>query len=262
MTYGIALLSFIPIRKEMAETSEMVSQLLFGEFYLVIAEEDRWIRIRTCFDQYAGWISRNQHIALSGSEYRDLAEQYRYLVSTQFATASISGSDAIFMLGAGSELPGWDSQTGFMVLGGKRLKISGFKVENAGNGMEPLLNTAKRLLHTPYLWGGRSSFGCDCSGFVQTVFKLHHTALPRDAARQAELGMVVPSLREAAAGDLVFFNNGGLVVRHVGMLLSPEEIIHCSGRVRIDSIDQKGIVNRDDKIYSHTGYVIKRVLRG
>ena len=261
MTYGIAVLSVIPIRKEMSEASEMVSQLLFGESYLVLAEKDRWIRIRTCFDKYAGWISRNQHLALSEPEYRDLAQASRTIVPTRFAKAAIAGSDVVLMLGAGSELPGYDSTTGCMSIGETKLKISDLATEHMENVTDGLLKTAKNLLLTPYLWGGRSSFGCDCSGFVQTVFKIHHMALPRDASMQAGLGEIVPSLGEAMAGDLVFFTNGSRHVKHVGLLLSPEAIIHCSGCVRTDNIDFEGIFSQDVKAYTHTCYKIKRLLR-
>lgn len=258
MNYGIAVLAYIPLRREISGTSEMVSQLLFGESYLVLDETDKWIRIETCFDQYRGWISKDQHVALSASDYRQIAEQSRQIVSSRFATACIPGSNKSFMVPAGSELPNYDRKTNLVQLGDRSLLISGHEGETPGVGPEDVLNTALRLLYTPYLWGGRSSFGCDCSGFVQTVFKIHNRTLPRDARQQAGLGIQIPSLQEAKTGDLVFFTNGGPQVSHVGLLISPEEIIHCSGSVRIDKIDQKGIFNRDKATYSHTCYSVRR----
>lgn len=260
MIYGIASLSVFPIRKGTSETSEMVSQLLFGERYRVLAEKDQWVRIVTDFDHYEGWISRNQHVEITGSEYRRISALSPFILPIPYAEAIPAGSDDVsFMIAAGSELPDWDRENRLVRFGDRSYHISGFDGTIPPNTAVHIIRTARQFLHTPYLWGGRSFFGCDCSGFVQTVCKIHGISLPRDAREQADLGEAVPSLEESAPCDLVFFTNGGKQVRHVGLLISKQEIIHCSGSVRTDRIDHTGIYNEEMKAYSHSCYTIRRL---
>ncbi|MFI5159591.1 MAG: C40 family peptidase, partial [Sphingobacteriales bacterium] len=101
-------------------------------------------------------------------------------------------------------------------------------------------------------------FGIDCSGFVQAVFKLHGTKLKRDASQQAEQGSLIESLEEARLGDLAFFKNADGRVVHVGIMLNNKQIIHASGKVKIDSIDEDGIYSEELKRHTHTLHSIKR----
>jgi cell wall-associated NlpC family hydrolase len=121
------------------------------------------------------------------------------------------------------------------------------------------MDCALEFLNVPYLWGGKSVFGIDCSGFVQLVFRLYDLNLPRDAYQQAEIGELIDS-KEARQGDLAYFTNEKGKIIHVGIVLDNETIIHASGRVRIDQLTKSGIYNSDYCKETHKLHFIKRVL--
>lgn len=102
--------------------------------------------------------------------------------------------------------------------------------------------------------------GMDCSGLVQTVYKVHGIGIPRDSFNQAEAGKTINLLSEAVPGDLLFFDNSAGKINHVGIFYKPGEIIHCSGKVRIDMIDHQGIYRNDERRYTHKLRTIKRFI--
>ena len=122
-----------------------------------------------------------------------------------------------------------------------------------------IIENAYMYINSPYLWGGRSPFGIDCSGFTQVVYKLCGIRLKRDASQQAEQGTTIKSLEESTPGDLAFFANGTEKITHVGILLPQHKIIHASGKVRVDKIDPQGIFNEDKNTYTHNLRLIKRI---
>jgi cell wall-associated NlpC family hydrolase len=126
-------------------------------------------------------------------------------------------------------------------------------------GFQSIDKTAEFFLNSPYLWGGRSLFGCDCSGFIQVLFKIHGLGLERDTIQQVEQGDPVTSVSDAETGDLAFFSNQDGRVYHVGMIIAPGRIIHSSGHVHIDRMDEKGIFNLQKQQYSHLLHSIKRI---
>jgi cell wall-associated NlpC family hydrolase len=114
------------------------------------------------------------------------------------------------------------------------------------------------FLNTPYLWGGKSVFGADCSGFTQTVFRFVDIPLLRDAWQQATMGEEVNSLKTVRRGDLAFFDNADGKITHVGIILNNKKIIHASGKVRVDKLMEEGIINGDTKQLTHRLKLIRR----
>ena len=259
MQYGICLLSLVPARKEPSGASEMVSQLFFGETYSVIENGDNWLKIKAAFDNYECWISAKQHSRINESTFLQIQKTNPHYCNeiTQSLRNKLSASD--LMLTIGAHLPFY--KEGNLSFESHVFNFSGLtrsvtKKESA----EEIIRCAKLYLNAPYLWGGKSPFGIDCSGFVQTVFKLNGYKLPRDAYQQVELGEPLSFVEEASAGDLAFFDNEEGHIVHVGLLLNNEQIIHASGSVRIDKFDHYGIFNSDTKKYSHLLRVIKRIV--
>ncbi len=245
---GICNLSNISLRHDPESKSEIVSQLLFGETFSIIEEVEGWSKIIIDDDKYTGWISSKQfEILESEIKQRETAIVFPFVTAT-----SIKGN---IMIPAGSTLPN---------LTGNQFEINGITYhllqENLKYAIDSLSKIAVQYINTPYFWGGRSPFGIDCSGFVQTVYKQCGVQLKRDAWQQAEQGSLVSFLEEAVCGDLAFFDNDEGKIIHVGMMLDNNKIIHSSGKVRIDSIDNFGIMNMDEKQYSHKLRIIKRMV--
>jgi cell wall-associated NlpC family hydrolase len=242
------------MRKEAAHRSEMVSQLLFGEGATIIEEEGDFTRVRGVYDNYEGWCQRSQLRGMdnsvppettlfSGAFHNEVLLEGR-MMSVPFGCPLYSMEQNTELFGAG-------------VVDHKNIRQNAI---NSSQGFTPerLRDISMRFFNTSYLWGGKSVFGIDCSGFSQQVFKLMGISLLRDAYQQAEGGAVVPDLTSARIGDLVFFNNEAGKITHVGILLSPNEIIHASGRVRIDNISEDGIYNKEGR-RTHNLHSIQRV---
>ncbi len=238
MNYGICDLSVIPIRKEGSHTSEMVSQLLYNEMYEVLDEKPGWKLIRTMSDQYEGWIQGIQHHEIDEQEVLALKAKESYIVDQPTITykgKSLSIGTIVHEPVAGS-----------MTIPGRFVPAM-------------MIEFAQKLMDAPYLWGGRSIFGIDCSGFVQLCARAAGKLLPRDASEQIKEGELVYFLPEIQPGDLAFFGNEDGKIVHVGMMLDNERIIHCSGQVRIDYLDQTGIFNKERNEHTHRLQVIKRL---
>lgn len=259
MQYGICTLSVVPLRKEPSGSSEMVTQLLFGELYTVIEITEDWLKIKTQYDQYECWLSAKQHSRIQESTFKHLEKQVPVYTTELVQLIHNLTDHSHFPLSIGATLPAFKQH---------HCEFESFRFEFEGmtqaahqkKNASELLATAYLFLNAPYLWGGKSPFGIDCSGFTQLVFKLGGYKLPRDAYQQVELGQPLSFVEEAEAGDLAFFDNEEGKIVHVGILLDNERIIHASGFVRIDKFDHYGIFNTTTKKYSHTLRVIKRVI--
>ncbi len=235
---GICLLSCIAIRKEPNSASEMTSQLLFGEVFLVVGQEEGWTRIMCDYDGYEGWISAAQ---LSYLKPDSFWAKFDYRVQTEFLLPTDSGGQTI------------------QTMMGSNVRRNGHQPTMQPKP-ENLLATAKCYLNSPYQWGGRSLFGIDCSGFMQVVFKICGVKLLRDAYQQASQGSEVASLDDAMIGDLSFFENDKNRITHVGMMLGPGQIIHASGKVKIETIDSEGIYSREQMRHTHKLHSIRRII--
>jgi hypothetical protein len=239
MSYGICALSVIPIRKEGSHTSEMVSQLLYNETYEVLDEKPGWKLIRTLSDQYEGWIQGIQHHGIDLQTFQDIQTKNKYIVDRP--TLAYKGR----FLSIGTVLN--EPVEGTMMMSGRFSPAM-------------MIEFAQKYLGAPYLWGGRSIFGIDCSGFVQLCARAAGKLLPRDASEQVKLGDFVYFLPEIQPGDLAFFGNEDGKIVHVGMMLDNERILHASGQVRIDYLDQTGIFNKERNEHTHRLQVIKRII--
>jgi gamma-D-glutamyl-L-lysine dipeptidyl-peptidase len=259
MQYGICLLSVVPCRKEPSSTSEMVTQLLFGEHYTVLEMTESWVRIKIAYDNYECWINGKQHHRVSESTFNQLQKQKPFYSSELIQVISNTTTNTDFPVCIGSVLPFYNKQE--VSFEGQFFRFEGNVTEaSQQRPAKQVISTAFLFINAPYLWGGKNPLGIDCSGFTQLVYKLNGYQLPRDAYQQVELGSPLNFVEEAEAGDLAFFDNEEGKIVHVGILLDHERIIHASGSVRIDRFDHYGIFNSDTKKYSHTLRVIKKIL--
>lgn len=238
MRYGICKLSLIPMRKEMSHESELVSELLFNDIYEVIEDNGEWIKIKTLYDSYEGWIRMLQHSEISESELNIYIAKEKFIVNEPICLYNNS------ILTFGSKI--FENHENAIML----RKVFDSKI---------MVECAIKLLDTPYRWGGKSVMGIDCSAFVQLCAKVAGYKLPRDASQQVHFGNTVHSLSEAKPGDIAFFTNKKGKIIHVGILLSNDKIIHASGKVRIDSINEKGIFNKELNTYTHHLSIIKNL---
>lgn len=255
---GIARLSIIPVRAEASDKSELVTQLLFGDHYTItgISENKKWIRIQIYFDQYEGWIDAIQHHQIS-EDYFNQINNSDYKICTETASTILFNKHQTNIV-MGSILP---IATNEIFKVEEQLAFNGeAKSLSSKRDFEFLKQTAKKYLNAPYLWGGRSPFGIDCSGFTQIVFRICGYLLPRDASQQVKKGEKV-SIEDRKEGDLVFFNNDDGKIVHVGILLEKDEIIHASGKVRIDTLNDKGILNNESQRITHKLHSIRRLIK-
>ena len=245
------------MRQAPSHRSEMVSQLLFGETYEILTTKDNWLQIKCTLDAYEGWIDHSQHTPIGDKDFKTVTIENIGVAIDLFYSAT--STDKSVTLVTGSSLPFFDGIN--FKLGKEKFIYNGQAVmSDQIRTVNMLEKVALRYLHAPYLWGGRSPLGIDCSGFTQVLYKCIGTWLPRDAYQQAEVGRPVNFATEAILGDLAFFNNEEGKITHVGMILKDQKIIHASGRVRIDSFDHQGIFNAETNKYSHKLRIIKRVL--
>ena len=258
LQHAIVHLAAVPLRAEPSDRSEMTSQLLFGDLVEMQEQKDNWARVKSCFDGYSGWLNPRQTVALQLGDFERHNDGDSWCVNDTVALAESNGSVQILPLGA--TLPFYAD--GKFKIGNNEYTLHG----NANNIAQQRLDeeniqiNALRLLNAPYLWGGKTVFGIDCSGFTQVVFKLLGVKLKRDAFQQAEQGRIVNVIDQGQCGDLAFFHNDGGKIVHVGILLDNKTIIHASGQVRIDRIDHQGIFNAERKTYTHHLKLIKRLV--
>ncbi|SMO78647.1 SH3 domain-containing protein [Saccharicrinis carchari] len=257
MSGSISIYSFIPVRKEPSEAAELVTQILFGETFMVLDRIEKWARIKMDFDGYEGWIDAKLVFSVGNREYELWKDADAWMVPTPKIKIVKDGSTAPLTISAGSRIVFNGHDRNSFSIGKNDYFVSGPLPSSKELGIREV---ATSLLHTPYLWGGRSYFGIDCSGLTQIVYKINGIALPRDAYQQIEQGNIINFVEEAQAGDLAFFDNEEGSISHVGICLGSGTIIHAYGEVRIDTLDHQGIYNRDTNKYSHKLRVIKRII--
>ncbi len=257
--FGFCARSILPVRAEASQRSEMVTQLLFGETYEVIDSYTGWRVIRGSLDQHEGFIDEKQCLCISGEEYARLQTAQGYFPKELVTLVTETTTKSYFSILFGSSLSGYNN--GLIRIGEKEYQCEGEFTRPAKEiKREDLVSTVKKYLWSPYLWGGRSPFGIDCSGLMQVVYHIHGKSLHRDASSQAKQGTTLNLVSEAQPGDLAFFDDKEEQIVHVGMFIEGDKIIHASDQVRVDNIDHHGIFNEELKKYTHELRLIKRMI--
>ena len=249
MKYGICNLSIVPLRAEAADSSELVTQVLYGEVFKVLESRKKWSRIRLAFDSYEAWIDNKQFLFIEEENYKDISRQTPIVCEDLVDMVSTKDNQMLSIV-MGSSL------NGLAIL---NHDFEGSSVE-AKFAKDNLIDTALLYLNTPYLWGGKTPFGIDCSGFTQMVYKLNGYPLKRYASQQVEQGEALSFIEESEPGDLAFFDNAEGDITHVGIIMKDNYIIHAHGKVRIDRLDHTGIFNIQTSLHTHKLRVIKRII--
>ena len=247
MALGICNLSIVPVRISNSDKSEMINQLVYGDLFTIIEEKDKWIKIECEFDKYQGWIDSKQYIKLDKND-NIITNNPTY--SSNLVEFIENEDKDLITISIGSNI----SNINLL-----NHKYDGKSISGKQN-RDSIVNTALLYLHSPYLWGGKTPFGIDCSGFTQMVYKINGYKILRDAKDQASQGITLSFIEESEPGDLAFFHNDNDEIIHVGIILEDNHIIHASGKVRIDRLDQSGIYNNEKNKHTHSLRFIKKII--
>lgn len=255
MQYAYCAVPVAPVRKSAAQEAEQVNQWLFGESGLVLEQLDGWCRIAGRVDGYSGWIRRSQLTLAEEPECRQLPER---VVLCPGPALACTVNEQPMHLPWGASLPSYQQGRGQFGSIHYQIEDSFAHQRTVPGSLPEFIQLAESWWNVPYQWGGRNQLGVDCSGLVQVLFKAIGIDLLRDAAQQAVQGRLVDFLQEARPGDLAFFDNEAGEIFHVGVLLSSSKIMHASGQVRIDGIDNAGIIQQENGQRTHRLRIIKR----
>ncbi len=252
--FGICNLAIVPIRLEPSDRSEQVSQLLFGDHFKIIEQTIKWTKIEVAFDNYIGWIDSKQYFEIKEEQFSAI-ENAPEILNSDLIEYITTSNNQLIPIPLGSSLSFLDNESinkdNYTFEG---LKTCGIKEKSN------LVKTAFMYLNAPYLWGGKTPFGIDCSGFTQMVYKLNGYKILRDASQQSAQGDALSFIEESEPGDLAFFDNEEGTIIHVGIMMEDNYIIHASGKVRIDRLDHLGIYNAETNRHTHKLRVIKKII--
>ncbi|WP_396637363.1 NlpC/P60 family protein [Maribacter sp. R77961] len=249
MQYGICPLSTVPVKITPEESTEMISQLLFGEHFKILESRKYWSRIRVAFDKTEGWILNRQMAFITDEEYIQIDKSVHRYTSDLISYVE-NGNQLLIPIVLGSSIN--NSKTLAIKFEGNAVQSKQLKAD--------LIKTALLYLNSPELHGGKTPFGIDASGFTQMVYRINGYCLLRTAEAQATQGDALSFVEESEAGDLAFFDNSNGVIDHVGIIMDNNYVIHVNGMVRIDRLDHTGIFNNDLRNYTHKLRVIKKII--
>ncbi|AQX04084.1 hydrolase Nlp/P60 [Elizabethkingia meningoseptica] len=238
MNKGICNVSVAPVRADKTDKAEIVTEILYGESADILEAQSNWTKIKMHYDGYEGWMDTKQ---ISPVEDDFLAKRKTHLITEPFQSRVMETGKILLSMGSEVSFETIHAQRGATV-------------------RQSIVETAKEFLNVPYLWGGKSFFGVDCSGFTQLVLKVHDIKIPRDAYQQGEVGEPLSFIEEAQPGDLAFFENSEGRIIHVGFMLENSQIIHAHGKVRIDTLDSSGIFNKEQNRHTHKLRFIRNIL--
>lgn len=252
--FGICNLAIAPIRLEPSDRSEIVTQLLFGEHIEILERHNQWARLKIQFDGYEGWMDSKQYQLISETNFNQLSEA-TIILNADLIDYITSPNNLLLPIPLGASLS---------FLNNKEINTANFEFEGTRTSgiksRKTLISTAYMYLNAPYLWGGKTPFGIDCSGFTQMVYKLNGYKLTRDASTQALEGEPLSFIEESEPGDLAFFDNEEGKITHVGIIMEDNYIIHACGKIRIDRLDHLGIYNPEINKHTHKLRVIKKII--
>lgn len=256
MQFGICNLSIISLRIEPNDQSEMISQLLFGEHFKVLEKRNKWSRVRATFDKHEGWIDNKQYLEIEEDKFNLLNDNTNYLAG-ELIDFLTDDKQNLIPIPLGATLPFYKNTS--LSIFDKKYSYDG-AIRSGKSPKNLLIDIAYMYLNTPYLWGGKTPFGIDSSGFTQMVYKLSGYQLLRNANEQANQGDVLSFIEESEPGDLAFFDDNQGDIVHVGIIMKDNYIIHAHGKVRIDRLDHSGIYNVDTHRHTHKLRVIKKII--
>ncbi|MDR0230313.1 MAG: C40 family peptidase [Flavobacteriaceae bacterium] len=246
-------LAIVPLRAEPSDRSEMVTQVLFGEHFTILEQTEKWSKIELAFDQYQGWIDNKQFQLISEEDFLFLEQS-----PTQLTINKLD-----FLYTCNQEVMSIPLGSALTCLQKNSINVEQYIYQNllisGKKSKKDLIKTAFLYLNSPYLWGGKTPFGIDCSGFTQMVYKINGYCIPRDASQQAATGEALSFIEESEPGDLAFFDNAEGNIVHVGLIMEDNYIIHAHGKVRIDRLDHLGIYNVNTGKHTHKLRVIKKM---
>ena len=237
------------MRKEPSHQSELTSQLLYGDCFKIISTKKEWLKICSLADQYKGWIDKKQCTYIEEENAQQISiHKPQYSIQLLDSLENEKGILTPIVLGSN--------------IAAQQYLDHHFKGPTSRGTQDKsnLVKTAFLYLNSPYLWGGKTPLGIDCSGLTQMTYRINGYPIPRDASQQVELGQTLSFIDESEAGDLAFFDDDEGKIIHVGILLENHYILHAHGKVRIDRIDQTGIYNFETQQHSHKLRIIKKII--